>query len=516
MSRTEKAAKGFVTGIFQYAVQILVQVFLAPVVLKFAGREALGAYGAITQVLLLFGLIDIVHSWSLERFLGQSAGLADGGTRFRNVFATARTLLLVTNVLFALLVVVFAHYVGALFSLSPAIAAEARHALWVIAAWSVIRTPLAAYANALVATQEVALAYLIGTFLGVLRAVASLGFVFLGGGLFGLILAGTTAEAIGSLLYRSRFKRLHPTLMPGWGIPDRALIREIVGFGAHAIFLNIGNMLIFSSGNMLAGLTNGAAVASTFYTTQTPAMTAYNMMARLSDSATPAINELWGRREVERLRQSLTRLVRLLMLMTLPLATGVVIYNREIVTCWVGARQYAGALLTVSLALFCVIVGLQRVAMVYAFVFGWMRLLTTTALLQGLANFALGFYFGRTLGVGGITLALVITVLPQATILWYKIDRFLDVQVPMLLANCALRSAAPLAAAAASSLLIPSVIPMGNHALVKLFAEIGIFLAAYGAVAYPVSLTDQDRRDLRRYATTLLHRLRISHAPTAI
>lgn len=519
MSRTEKAAKGFVTGIFQYAVQILVQVFLAPVVLKFAGREALGAYGAINQVLLLFSLVDIIHSWSLERFLGQSTGLEDGGARFRNVFTTARTCLLATNSLVALFVVIFSHYVGPLFDLSPPIAAQAQRALWVIAAWSVIRTPFAAYANALMATQELSLAYLIGTFLGVLRAVASLGFVFLGGGLFGLILAGTAAEAIGSLLYRSRFKRLHPTLMPRWGIPDKTLMREIVSFGAHGIFLNIGNVLIFSSGNMLAGLTNGAAVASTFYTTQTPAMTAYNMMARLSDSATPAINELWGRREVDRLRVSLIRIVRLLLLMALPLATGVALYNRDLVTCWVGARQYAGALLTVSLALFCVIVSLQRVGMVYSFVFGWMRLLTATALLQGLANFGLGFYFGRRLGVGGITLALVITVLPQTLILWYKIGRFLDVNIPGLFLKCLLRTVIPLAAAAVSSLLAPSAILTGDHPLAKLFGEIGTFLAVYAALAYPISLTGQDRQDLRRYAGNLIQLLRMrrgSRAPKAV
>lgn len=519
MSRTEKAAKGFVTGIFQYAVQILVQIFLAPVVLHFAGREALGAYGAISQVLLLFGLIDVVHSWSLERFLGQSIGLEDGGVRFRAVFATARTLLLATNSLFALMVVGFGAYVGPLFDLSPTIAVQAQHALWVIAAWSVIRTPLAAYANALVATQDVALAYMVGTFAGVLRAVASIGFVFAGGGLFGLILAGTTAEAIGSLLYRSRFKRLHPKLMPGWGIPDRALVREMVGFGVHAVVLNIGNMLLFSSGNLLAGLTNGAAVASTFYTTQTPAMTAYNMMQRLSDAATPAINELWGRREVDRLRQSLTRLTRLLLLMALPLATGVMLYNRDLVTCWVGARQYAGPVLTISLACFCVIVSLQRVGMVYAFVFGWMRLLTVTSLLQGLANFGLGYYLGKRLGVGGITAALVVTVLPQTCILWYKLGRFLGVDVISLLGACLLRTALPLAAASGASLLLPPMILASAPLLVLLLARIVTFLVIYAALAYPIALTERDRHDLWQYARKLVQRLRPrrdSRAPTAI
>ena len=84
------------------------------------------------------------------------------------------------------------------------------------------------------------------------------------------MLAGTVAEAVGNLLYRFRYRKIDPGLTPGWGIPDKALLREMLGFGGHAAFLNIGNMLFFSSGNMLAGLTSGAAAASSFYTTQMP------------------------------------------------------------------------------------------------------------------------------------------------------------------------------------------------------------------------------------------------------
>lgn len=499
MSRTDRAAKGFVTGIFQYAAQIAVQILLAPIVLRLAGRETLGAFAAITQVLGFLALVDIAHSWSLERFLGQSMGADDGGARFRHVFTTARTLLLITNVIFAALTVLFSIFVGRLLHLSPQITSEARHALYAIAAWSVIRTPLAAYLNALVATQDMGATNLIGSLINVLRVVASLIGVLAGGGLFGLMVAGILVDGGGSFLFRVRFKKLNPTLMPSWGIPDKPLLREMLGFGGHAMFLNVGNQLIFASGNTLAGMTNGAAMASTFYTSQIPTMTGYNMVLRLSDSATPAINELWGRRQIEALGQALKRLTRLLLILSLPLATGVALFNRDLVVSWVGPQQYAGTLLTVTLALFCIAVAIQRIAIIFSFVLGWMRLLTLTGFLQGIANFGLALYLGKKLGLGGITLSLLVVILPQTCLLWRKVGRFFEINVAAFLGEILLRSAVPLAAASALGLAVHSVVTIRQKHLVPFVAEVFAFTATYLLMAYRFSLMPQDREDVKRY-----------------
>lgn len=517
MSRSKRAAKGFLTSILQYATQIVVQALLAPIVLRVAGREALGAYAAIMQTLSFLALVDIAHSWSLERFLGQSIGHEDGGARFRHVFTTARTLLLITNTIFAVLTMIFSLFISRLFHLSPGIAHQAREALYVIAVWSIFRTPLAAYLNASVATQDLAATNLIGTLLGSARAVASLVFVLAGTGLLGLMLSGTVVEAAGMFLYRVRFKKLNPALMPSWGIPDKALLREMVGFGGHAMFLNVGNMLVFSSGNTLAGVTNGAAVASTYYTSQMPTMTAYNMILRLSDSATPAINELWGRNERERLRHALMRLTRFLLLLSLPLATGVLLFNRDLVECWVGLQQYAGALLTVTLALFCIVISIQRVAIVYSFVLGWMRLLTITAFTQGLANFGLALYLGRKLGLGGITLSLLIVVLPQTFLLWRRIGHFFELNVVAFLSGSILRCVAPLAAASAISMVVHSFFTFRQHRLLPFFAEAIVFLLTYSLLAHRFSLHEQDRHDVDSYLSSFVRRLRsMSGAPPRI
>ncbi len=506
MSRTGRAAKGFVTSIFQFIAQIVVQALLAPIVLKMAGRETLGAYAAVMQALSFVSLTDFIGSWTLERFLGQASGLDDGGERFRLILTTARTVFVFCNLAYALLVFIFSLFTQQLFHLSTPVAHQAQYALWVIAVWALIRTPFAAYMNASIAMQDMAVVNLIGTFLAVGRTVASLIFVLLGGGLFGLMLAGTVVEFCGYFLYRVRFQKKNPHLMPGWGIRDKALLKELLSFGGHSFFLNLGNGLIFNSGNTLAGLTKGAAIGSSFYTTQMPTMTAYNVTMRLSDSATPAINELWGRREVERLRQALTRVTRLLLALTLPLAAGVVLFNRDVVITWVGAQQYAGMLLTVSLAAFCVIVSLQRTAIVYAFTFGWMRLLTISTLIVGIANFGLAFLLAKSVGLGGITLALVIVILPQTILLWHRVGKFLELNVATLLGACFLRSIIPLGGAGVSSFFVHRVVVIQQRHIFGLLAETLTFIVVYSLLAYPLVFSDHDRREVKRYARNFANR----------
>ncbi|MDR3414448.1 MAG: hypothetical protein P4L87_26380 [Formivibrio sp.] len=493
MSRSAKAASGFATSVFQYISQILVQALLAPVVLQLAGREALGAYAAINQTLTFISLVDVVHSWTLERYLAQATGAADGGEQFRQTFTIARTLMLVSNTIIAILIVILSFFVGPLYGLSLDIALQAQHALWVIAAWNVLRTPLAAYLNASIATQDLAANNLIGAFLGFLRASASLVFVLFGTGLFGLMLAGTLAEALGSILYRWRFRRLHGNLMPRWGVPDWARLWEMVSFGWQAMLLNVGNLLLYSSGSAIAALTNGAAVASTFYTSQMPAMTLSNMVMRLPDSVAPAINQLCGQQDEEPLRNAFIRLTRIILLFALPLAAGTIIFNRDLVVAWVGLPQYAGGLFTVSLALFCVILIVQRQLIVYSFAFGWIRLLMVTALLQGAANLALAFYLTRFMGLSGITIALLISTIPQTIILWLKVTKRLGVDTRDLIVDCFKRVTIPLVLASAAGLLAQRLFTVGYHDIMGLLFVTAPFGLTYTAIAYSWSIEPRER-----------------------
>jgi O-antigen/teichoic acid export membrane protein len=238
-----------------------------------------------------------------------------------------------------------------------------------------------------------------------------------------------------------------------------------------------------------------------------PTNTIYTMINRLADSAAPAINELYGAGERERLRNVFLRLVRLLLIMAMPMSIGVLLFNRDVVVTWVGEQQYAGTLLTVSLSIYCVTLGIQNLAILFAFVFGWVRMLSITAILQGLANLALAFYFGKRFGVGGITLALLVVLLPQLALLLHKIDRYLGIGSIRFILRCVLQSALPLALASASSYAVHQVISIAHKHYASLLAELGTFAIVYGLLAWYFQLSDEDRADGRRYLSAIGARL---------
>lgn len=499
MSRSARAAKGYVAGLIQYASKIGIQIVLAPVILMMAGEQTLGAYAAITQVISLYTIVDLTAAWSLDRFLAQAAGLQDDGKRFSEVFTTARTVLLVTNTLFAILVFITSFFVGSLFHLSPEIRNQARYALYVIAVWSIVKTPLVIYGAASLAQQDIAAYNMIGTITNVGRTVASLAFVLAGTGLFGLMIAGTTMDICGSFLYQRRFYKLNPEFKSRWGIPDRALLREMLGFGGYTTIMNLGNRLFFASANIIAGMTSGAVGASLFYSTQMPSKTVYNMLYRLTESATPGVHEIYGRRQIDKMAHVFQRLVRLMLMMTFPLAVGVVLFNRDVVTCWVGPKLFGGSLLTNTLAIYISISAIQGISILFCFAIGWVRLLAVTSFLQGLANAGLGYVLGRSMGLGGISLAIVVVMIPQLLLLLFKLNRFLKVNMVTLISDSILRSAVPLGLATAAGMYVHAHVLIARHQYGGLAAESLAFCVVYAIGAYFMVMHRQDQKDTRRY-----------------
>lgn len=504
MSRTNRAAKGFAAALFQYFIQIMVQIFLAPLILMTAGKETLGAYAALTQILGLMLTVHILGSWSLDRFLAQASALDDGGKRFREIFTTFRSVLLVTNTIVAVMVLILSFYVARLFHLTPEVAKQARYSLYIIAVWMIGSTPFWSYQNALVAKQHIAETNLISTGINVFKSVATLLVVLMGAGLFGLMMAAEVTSALAGFIYWGRFRKLYPHLVSGWGIPDKKLLKEMLSFGGYTAVMSLGSRLFLNSANMLASVTNGAAAASTFYTTQMPALTGYNLLSRLADSSTPAVHELFGRGEMQRLRHVFERLVRLTLLMTFPLAIGVVLFNQDLVTCWVGPKMYAGPLLTDTLAVYVGLSALLGLSVLFSYVFGWVRLLAGIALLQGVANIGAGYYLGKTLGLGGITLALAVLLIPQMVFLLTLVSRRLQLNSVRLLATLVLRAALPLALASAAGLYVHSQVQIALHHFGGLIAETVAFTAVYSLGAYWLMMHKEDQADARRYISAIL------------
>ena len=101
MSRSQRAAAGFSASVIQYVTMIVLQAALAPLLLKYGGREMLGTYATVIQLTGYGALIDLGFAQALSRYLAQACGEPHADQRFREVFTTGRTFFLGSNFVYA-------------------------------------------------------------------------------------------------------------------------------------------------------------------------------------------------------------------------------------------------------------------------------------------------------------------------------------------------------------------------------------------------------------------------------
>jgi O-antigen/teichoic acid export membrane protein len=501
-NRTERAVKGTLVSFFQYGTQILLQLLLAPLVLRMAGQESFGAYALLMQVVAYLAMTDLGFSVTLNRYLAHANGYDDGGKRFRDVMSTARTFLLGSNVLFAILTLLLCLKVDVFFSLTPHIAAQARLGLALMALWAVVRTPWTMYGIGLTATQNLVAANFIGIIGNAARLIFSLGLVFAGTGLAGLMLANVLAEVLSTVLSTLKFRRLFPLNRPSWGLPDKTLFREMLGFSGHAFLVNVAWRLVYNTDNIVVGALYGAAAVSIYYSTQMPTTIGFNILNRVSENFAPAINELYARGDDAKVRETFLRLHRLNLVLVLLLVGGLLLLNGRLVALWVGPKQYAGDLMTAALAAFAFLITVSHVGNVFVFASGKIRNYSRVVVLEGVCNLGLSILLGKYMGLAGVMWGTVITHIPTTVYLLVIPMRTMKISVTDFVRVCVFPSLVPILIGYPASLFSGRL--LSDQGCFSFCAQAAILLIVYGGVAYRVSLTGAERIRIYDFLCKLL------------
>jgi O-antigen/teichoic acid export membrane protein len=356
VTRTGRAVAGALSSYFQFALLIVMQFFLAPYVLKYAGQETLGAYSILGQAVGYLGLLDLGFAATFNRYLGRATGLPDADLQFDRVLITGKTFLSLVNLVAGAGCFILAIFIGPLLQLSPTVAGDARLGLSLLGTWTILRTPLTVAATALIAQQQLAYRNLVATLAQSWRLVGSLLLTSMGYGLLGLMVAAVTAEILDAVLCRVRFRRQNPGAGKSWGIPDRALFREMLGFGRNALIINLAVRLIYSSDHLVVGYLYGAVASSLYYVSQMPAILGQQAIMRLSDAASPGVTQLFGQDKRDSLVEVFLRLHRLTLLLATGFAIGLITLNQPFVALWVGPQQFAGHAMNIWAAIFSLMV----------------------------------------------------------------------------------------------------------------------------------------------------------------
>lgn len=414
--RTRNAALGAATTVLQFALQALLQALLYPVLLRVAGAPALGAWSMLQQVLGYLALSDLGFGVALSRGLAQSAAGGASGARFQQLVAAGRTLMTASGALYALLCLALVPLVGSSqLQLPLAAQVDARRALVVLAVWSVVRGPASIGLTSLQASQRLAALNLLGVAAAAVRFACSIGFTLLGWGLLGLVLASMAAESV-SLIGAHLLVRQPAGARPAFLVPSRQLLRELSSVGLRALGMGLSVKVVYATDSLVVGTLHGAAMAGAYYTTQIPALFGASALWALQDNAMPGVNDLIGRGDESRLREAVLQLLLFTYVLALPFGAGVLLFNRDLVSAWVGPAMYAGDLVTWSLGGFAALAVAQHLQTSLLQALGDLRVVVWLLAGEGLVNLGLSIGLGRALGPGGVMLASLLATVP--TVLW--------------------------------------------------------------------------------------------------
>jgi O-antigen/teichoic acid export membrane protein len=384
---------------------MLLQVVLAPVVLKFAGQEVLGAYSYLMQAIAWAALTDLGLSVAISRNLAQAHSLSDNQTRFSQVFTTGRTFFLGSNLVMAALIFAMGLKASSLMHLSADVAAQAQHSLVILAVWVVCRTPLTLFDSALYATQQMATVNLVVALSTMVRLGLALLFVSKGMALLGMIFAYIIGEALTLILSRFIFLRQYQGHHFGWGFPNRSLFREMFAFGLTCFLMGIASRLSANTDNLIVGTFLGSAAVSVYYTSQMPGMLLGGLIWKLADNASPAMNELHATGQNDRLLAVYLGLFRYSLLVTILVALGICAFNKAVVLLWVGEKQYAGLLFSILVGAFVVTQVINHLNAITLVVYGRMRGMTIVCIITGLCKIALAGALAKGMGLSGVMVA---------------------------------------------------------------------------------------------------------------
>lgn len=498
-SRTSKVAAGTLTAFLQYGLQMVLQIALAPLVLKYAGKETLGAYAIITQVVGQLTLLDFGFTTTLMRYLANAHGYDDAHQRFRNVFTTGRSFLMASSLILSLTIILLSFWVGSLFSLSPAVNSQARLALLLLGIWTAFRTPIALYDLGLFSMQNQKISNIFAMINNSLRLVLSLILVISGHGLVGLMLASIVSELTGLLISRWYFKRLYPQIQIGWGFPEKTLFKEMFKFGFQIMLMNIVSRLIFGTDNIIVGYLFNATAVAAYYTTQMPTFASFVLIWKLSDNAAPAINELIGRGNFTSLRSGYNRLYRYTMLMTIPFVLGIIFFNKPLVTFWVGSGQYAGDLMSLFLAFFCFIAIISHLNAAFLVAFGVIWPFIVFGLFEAAVKLSLSFVLGRLYGIQWIMVASVVAAVPGFIYMSLITIRCLKLSIKEFWREAFYP---PLISCVFSlPILLVMFAYRSNLTLISFFAFAGIFLLSCALGSFIWGLSVEDKTQIWQYTT---------------
>ena len=426
--RIKKFLSGLLTqGLFQITFMVL-QITIAPLLIKNGGSASLGGYASIMQIVGYLTLLDLGFTSMLSRYLSQSFNdPVDGKKKFINIFNIGRWYLFVACAIMGLIIALLSFILPSSLGLKGYLQTDARNAMIILAIWYCIRYYFTMFNIVLYATQNMKVANICLTIGICLRFILTLIFIKLHYGITGIVLANVIGDFLAAFSQMIYFKVKNPDIKFSWKIYDKSVFKQLFSFGIDSFLINIATRAFQSSTVFIAGIMVGAVSAGHYYSMVTPPMMMFTYINLIMYNLLPGMNEMVIKEEWETLRNLYLQTLKSKITILIAAFWGLILFHKYIVLVWVGPSQYEGFYFTILLAFYMAVVTLASLNENVLIVLGtirWYARLQVCITIAGLLLTVLGGYF---FGLKGIVLGNLIVLTPSSCYVFYRLAKQLEI-----------------------------------------------------------------------------------------
>jgi O-antigen/teichoic acid export membrane protein len=386
-----------------FAVQVLVTLWMAPLMLHGLGDARYGIWSLVESVLAYLMLFDLGVAASVVRYVARFEATRDRDSLNR-VFSTSVCIFAVAGLLVFLLSVIGALAGGYLFDLPPDLEVEGRCLLVLLGFNLAVGLPLGVYPCVLdglgrypakTAIRTVTLLIRVPLFLMVVWS--DLGLVGLGWVITGLNVAEHLTMAV-------VVRRYLPQLRFSLALADRATFRTIRGYSLDAFLAMVAGRISFQTDAIVIGAFLAPQYITFFAVAGKLVDYAKTALRTLTAVLTPAASTLEARGDTTAIRRMLLNSTRYTVWVLLPIQIGLLLLGKPFLVNWLGSRRYADLCFPtlVILALPLTLAMSQSVPARILYGIGRLRWYARAMMAEALVNLVLSILLVRPLGIEGV------------------------------------------------------------------------------------------------------------------
>ena len=412
LNRSEVFARNISMDYLALGVEMVIGVLMLPFNVAHLGQAAYGLWVLVASITMYFSIFDLGYGVAQVKFAAQYRARKDS----RGLNEIISTLFFFFTLIgLAVLVVgtLVAFNLERFFNVTPEQIATGRQVLLIITAYVAMGFPFSVFGGVVNGFQRHFLNGYVSIGASILVAIVNLAVLLAGYGLVELVAATTAVRMLAYLGYRLNAYRAYPALKIRASYIRIARLREVTGFSAFILVIDLANKLNYSTDTLVIGAFMSTAAIAIWSVAQRLITTTQVMTMQLNGSLFPIVVDIATLGEADKLRQVFAQATKISFAMVIPVATGLVLLAEPLVSAWVGP-SFAGSVPIIYILAAAVIIRVGNcTATTVLKGAGHHRLLAVANISMAVANLVLSIVLVRRFGLIGVAIG---TLIPLAVV----------------------------------------------------------------------------------------------------